>query len=102
MVVGVKPGLECGAPSGFGSVGECVGPLIEQGAVEPLDFSVGLGPVGADALVGDPGGGQGVAPGERPVARAVVGHDPLDDDSGGGVKGAGAVPERDGGVLALI
>jgi hypothetical protein len=39
-----------------------VGPLVEQGAVEAFDFAVGLGPVGAGALVDDAGGGEQVAP----------------------------------------
>jgi hypothetical protein len=71
MVVGVQPGVKGGAPFGFGAVGAGVGPFLQQRSVEPFDFAVGLGPVGADALVGDLAGRQGVAPGEGLVAGAV-------------------------------
>src|SRR5690242_16255392 len=102
MVVGVQPGVKRGAPLGLGLVGAGVGPLVEQGAVEAFCFAVGLGPVGADPFVGDAGGGQGLAPGEGLVAGPVIGHDPLGGDPGGAEPGAGAVPERHGGVFALI
>jgi len=38
-----------------------VGPFFEQDAVEALDFAVGLGPVGAGALVGAAGAVAGLA-----------------------------------------
>jgi hypothetical protein len=62
----------------------------------------GLGPVGPGALVGDPGRGQGVAPQHRPVAAAVVGHDPLHGDPAAGEPGVRALPEPCRRLLALI
>jgi hypothetical protein len=53
VIVGVEPKQECLATLGLGAVGPGVGPLIEQGAVEAFDFSVGLRPIGAGAFVGD-------------------------------------------------
>jgi hypothetical protein len=52
--------------------------------------------------VGDTGGGEGVAPEVGLVAGAVVGQDAGDGDSGGVEVGLGAVPERHGGVFALV
>src|SRR5215475_10975152 len=102
MVVGVEPAVKGGAPFGFEAVGAGVGPFLQEGAVESLHFPVGLGPVGADALVGDAAGGKGVAPGEGLAAGAVVSHHLLHGDPGGGEPGAGARPEGGGGFLALI
>jgi hypothetical protein len=51
VIVGVEPLRVCVASFGLGSVGLRVGPFIEQGPVEALDLAVGLGPVGAGALV---------------------------------------------------
>jgi hypothetical protein len=62
VIVGVSHFGECFASFGLGPVGVGVGPLVEQGAVEAFDFAVGLGPVGAGALVDDAGGGEQVAP----------------------------------------
>jgi hypothetical protein len=42
VIVGVQPGGEGGDAFGFGAVGGGVGPFVEQGAVEPFDFAVGL------------------------------------------------------------
>lgn len=86
----------------LGAVGLCVGPLVEQGAVEAFDLAVGLRAVGPGSLVGDVGGGQHVPPGVGLVAGAVVGQHALDGDPGLGEELLGAGPERGGGVLALI
>src|SRR6202012_1859101 len=102
MVVGVQPGVKGGAPFGLGGVGAGGGPFVEQGAVEPRHFPVCLRPVGAVPLVGDPGCGQGITPGEGLVAGPVVGQDRLDGDPGGGEERLGAAPERGRGVLAFI
>jgi hypothetical protein len=90
MVVGVEPGVKCFAAGGLGGVGAGVGPFVGEGAVEPLDFPVGLGPVGAGALVGDVQVLAGRGPDPGAVAGAVVGQDALDGDAGGGVPGVRA------------
>ena len=102
VIVGVEPGGVGVAAFLFGAVGLCVGPFVEQGAVEAFDLPVGLGSVGPGALVGDPGPGQRVAPGVGLVAGAVVGQHPLDGDPGGLEEGLGAGPEGGGGLLALV
>src|ERR1700722_5811057 len=102
MVVGVQPGVKGGAAFGFGGVGAGVGPFVGEGAVEPFDFAVGLGPVGAGALVGDAQVRAGSGPVAGAVAATVVGEDALDGDPGGGVPGGGAGQERGRGFLALV
>src|SRR5699024_10721393 len=47
MIIGVEEGGELCEALGFAGVGARVGPFLFQGAVEPLDLAVGLGPVGA-------------------------------------------------------
>ena len=62
-VVGVEEVCQgCGALV-VGGVGPQVGPFLQQGAVVPLDLSIGLRAVGPGALVADTGGGQCLAPG---------------------------------------
>lgn len=61
-----------------------VGPALGEGAVEAFDLAVGLRPVGAGAFGVDAELGAGVAPGEGPVGRAVVGEDTFDGDAAGG------------------
>jgi hypothetical protein len=98
----VEPGGVGVAAFLLGAVGLCVGPLVEQGAVEAFDLAVGLRAVGAGALVDDAGCGEGVAPGVWAVAGAVVGQDALDGDPGLGKEVLGAGPEHGGGLLLLI
>src|SRR5699024_7611110 len=50
MIIGVEEGGELCEALGFAGVGARVGPFLFQGAVEPLDLAVGLGPVGAGAF----------------------------------------------------
>src|SRR5215468_10150681 len=102
MVVHVQPGVKGGAAVGFGGVGAGVGPFVGEGAVVALDFAVGLGPVGAGALVGDAQVVAGGGPVSGSVAGAVVAEDALDGDPGGGVPGVRAAQERGGGFLALV
>src|SRR5699024_907822 len=101
MIIGVEEGGELCEALGFAGVGARVGPFLFQGAVEPLDLAVGLGPVGAGAVVRDllaQGGGGGLGP----VGGPVVGQHPFDDDPARGEGVIGTVPERGGGLLGLI
>src|SRR5580692_6175002 len=102
IVVGVEPVWQGVAAGGFGGVRLGVGPFVGPGAVEALDFAVGLGPVGAGPLVGDAELGAGCGPWQGAVAAAVVGQDALDGDAELGVPGVRAVQERGRGVLALV
>jgi hypothetical protein len=63
MVVEVQPLVELAAPLGVGAVGACVGPFVEQGAVEALNLAVGLGSAGADEPWRDARGGERGDPG---------------------------------------
>jgi hypothetical protein len=102
IVVGVEPVWQGAAAFVFGPVGLGVGPFVGQGAVEPLHFAVGLGPVGP----GSPRGDAELVARERPqfraVAGAVVADDALDGDAVAGVPGVRAVQERGCGVFALV
>jgi hypothetical protein len=102
MVIPVQPGWQ-GRPAGpLGAVGAGVGPLGQQGPVEPLDLAVGGWPVGPGPLVGHPLGGQQLPPGVAAVAGAVVGQDPLDGDPAFGEPGTRPGPEPAGGPGLLI
>jgi hypothetical protein len=75
VIVGVEPAGEGGDSFSLGAVGPCVGPFLQHGAVEPFDLAVGLGAVGAGALVLDvraQGSGEGVGA----VAVPVIGQHP--------------------------
>ena len=102
VIVVVQPAGEFGQAVGLAGVGPCVGPLGDQGPVEPLDLAVGLGRVGPGVLVRDAGVLECLVEGFGPVAGAVVGQDPLDGDALAGEPGLGPGPEPGGGVLALI
>src|SRR3954447_10639230 len=102
MVVEVQPAGQGPGPGGFGGVDADVGPLDEQGAVEPLDLAVGLGPVGPGPLVPDAVCGAGRGPLSGPVAGPVVGQDPLDGDAVSGEPGDGSGAESRGGVGLLV
>jgi hypothetical protein len=58
-------------------IGSGVGPFCGDGPIEPFGLAVGLRPIGAGAFVGDPGTGEDLPEGERPVSHAVVGQHPL-------------------------
>jgi hypothetical protein len=49
-MVEAQPSSECPAALGVGPVQPRIGPLIEQGLVEPLDLAIGLGPIRAGPL----------------------------------------------------
>src|SRR5699024_748029 len=80
-----------------------VGPFVEQGAVESFDFAVGLGPVGACALVGGAAGGECLAEDTGAVAGSVIGEYTVDMlDSHAREEGRCPGPESGGGVLFLV
>lgn len=76
VIVVVQPAGEFGQAVGLAGVGPCVGPLGDQGPVEPLDLAVGLGRVGPGVLVRDVGVLECLVEGFGPVAGAVVDQDP--------------------------
>ncbi len=55
MIVVMQPVLVGSGAFGLRAVGLRIGPFGGQGAVESLDFAVGLWPVGPGPLVGDVG-----------------------------------------------
>jgi hypothetical protein len=100
VIVVMQPGRERSSALGLGPVGQGVGPFVEQGAVEPLDLAVGLGPVRPGPLVCDRA--ERVAEGKRAVAGAVVGQDPSDPDAVAGEERLGPGPESGRGLLPLV
>jgi hypothetical protein len=64
--------------------------------------AVGLGPIGAGALVGVAAGGQGRADQAAGVATGVVGQHPLELDAVSGVEGLGSAQEAGAGQGVLI
>src|ERR1700679_1715955 len=97
-----EPGVKGLAAVGFAGAGLGVGPLVGQGAVEPLDLAVGLGPVGAGPVVGDAQLSAGGGPVTGAGAGTGVADRPFDRDPGGGEPGVRAGQERGGGFLALV
>ena len=75
-------------------VGEAVGPFAEQCFDERFGFPVGLGASGPGVAALDAELGARVAPGERPIAVAVVGEDAFDRDALLEVPGRRSVKER--------
>jgi hypothetical protein len=51
MVVQMQPVVQGGGSLLVAGVDPDVGPLGQQGPVEPLDLAVGLGPIGSGALM---------------------------------------------------
>ena len=93
--------VEGGDSLGFGGVGLGIGPFLEHDAVEPFDFAVGLGSVGAGAFVCDVVA-ESLFEGVGAVAGAVVSQDSCHGDPGGVEEGVGALPGRGGGFLLLV
>jgi hypothetical protein len=81
-------------------VGSDVGPLLEHGAVEPLDLSVGLGSIGPGSSVFDLP--ERLGKGQAAIARAVVGEDFVDLDPVVGEPVDGSAPEGRSGFLPLV
>jgi hypothetical protein len=79
VIVEPQPPSQGAATFGVAAVQPGVGPLIQQGLVEPLDFAVGLGPVAAGALAPDPQPSRGLGKQHRVgIGLGVVGQHPLD------------------------
>ncbi len=94
MVVAVEPACTGTGTSGLAGVGPDVGPLFEQGAVEPLDLAVGLWPVGPAVLVEDAVLGEDLVEEPTSVGEVVVGEHPFDDHASGSKPRLGSAPER--------
>jgi hypothetical protein len=78
-IVEPQPASQGAATFGVAAVQPGVGPLIQQGLVEPLDLAIGLGPVAAGALAPDPQPSRGLGKQHRVgVGLGVVGQDSLD------------------------
>jgi hypothetical protein len=54
VIVEAQPTSQGTAALGVGAIQPRIGPLIEQGLVEPFDLAVGLGSIPARALEPDP------------------------------------------------
>jgi hypothetical protein len=100
VIVGVQPPGEFVASLGIAGVEAGIGPFVGQRAVEPLHFSVGLGPVWVGAAMFDVA--QGVTKSVRAVAGSVVGQHFPHGDSAFGEPGVGPYPEGGGGLFAFI
>src|SRR5690606_28612780 len=74
---------------------------VGKGAVESLDFSVGLRPIGSGAFGCDVQFGAGITPGVGPIRRSVVGQNALHNDSVFGEPRRGPLQHADrrGGFL---
>ena len=80
VIVEPQPAGEGSMAFGVGVIEPGVGPLLQQGAVEPLDLAVGLGPIGPGPLEPDPQPSGRLSKGQRlGVGLGVVGQHPLDD-----------------------
>jgi len=80
-VVPVDPGQQGAVAGGVGAVQPLIGPLLEQGPVEPLHLPIRLRPVGSGALVTHAGVGQRGPEQAATVTDPVVGQHPGDGDA---------------------
>jgi hypothetical protein len=101
-VVSMQPEGQLLGTSLRGGIGLGVSPFPEGGLDEPLGLAVGLRGVRFGANVLEPAIAAGVAKVERPIARAVVGHDPGDSDAEALVVGQGCLEEGDGALFLLV
>ena len=98
VIVGVEEPVERSGSGVVGPVGLDVGPLLEQGPVEPFDLPIGLGAAGQNPHVLHTEPCEGVTEGDGTgVGESVVGHHGLDGDA---VVGEERVrPQVEGGTL---
>jgi hypothetical protein len=81
VIVGPQPVAEGATALEVGAIQPPIGPLLEQGLVEPLDLAVGLGAISASPFEGDAEAGSGLGDQDRlGVGLGVIGQDPLDGD----------------------
>src|SRR5579863_1730986 len=102
MVVAMEPAVKGSGSSCLAAVGPDVSPLLQEGPVEPLDLSIGLGSVGPAVAMENPCLLEGLVEEDPPVGAGVVGHHPLDDDPVGPVERLRPAPEGGGGGTGLI
>jgi len=87
-------------PGSVRAIRSDVGPLFEQGSVEPFDLAVGLWSIWPGELVHDVA--KGVVEDLGAVAPTVVGQNSFDDDAVQAGPGLGPFPERCCGFLLLV
>lgn len=102
MVVLVQPGLQGVAAFLLAAVAAGVGPPVGHGAVESLDFPVGLRAVRPRALRCDREFLAGIAPQEGAVRAAIVRQDAFDGDAAVGEPVDRPVQDGDGGDGGLV
>ena len=99
--VGPQPAGQGPGALVVGAVQPPIGPLIQQGLVEPLDLAIGLRTIRASSLAADPEPGGGLSEDDRlGVGLGVVGQDPLDPDPVLGKEG-GCLDQEPGGCVPL-
>ena len=101
-VVLMDPGWQGAVAGGVGAVQPPIGPLLQQGAVEPLDLAVGLRPIGSGALVAHTSVGQRHPEQPAAVADAVVGQHPSDGHAVQREPAVGAAPEPGAGRGPIV
>jgi LuxR family maltose regulon positive regulatory protein len=102
MVVPVDPGLQGSVTGGVGAIQPPIGPLLQQGAVEPLHLPVGLRPIRPGPLVAYAGVGQRGPEQPAAVADPVVGEHALGGDAMLGEPAVGAPPEPSAALSPLV
>jgi hypothetical protein len=102
VIVGPQPAGQGPGALVVGAVQPPIGPLIQQGLVEPLDLAIGLRTIRASSLAADPEPGGGLSEDDRlGVGLGVVGQDPLDPDPVLGEEG-GCLDQEPGGCGAAL
>jgi transposase-like protein len=102
MVVPMDPRLQGSVAGGVGAVQPPIGPLLQQGPVEPLHLPIGLRPIGTRPLVAYAGVGQRGPEQSAAVADPVVGQHPGDGDAVQGEPAVGPPPEAGAALGSLV
>jgi hypothetical protein len=102
MVVPMDPGLQGPVAGGIGAVQPPVGPLLQQGPVEPLHLPVRLRPIGPGVLMAHASVSQRRPEQPAAVADPVVGEHAVDADAVQGEPAVGAAPEPSAGLGPLV
>jgi hypothetical protein len=102
VIVGPQPAAEGSAALVVGAVGAPIGPLLEQGAVEPLHLAVRLRPVRPSSPVPHVEVSQCRPEQPAAVADPVVGEHAVDGDAVQGEPAVGTAPEPGAGLSPLV
>jgi pimeloyl-ACP methyl ester carboxylesterase len=79
VIVGPQPAAEGSTALQVGAIEPRIGPLLQQGLVEPLHLAIGLGSIPASPLERDGQPGSGLGEQDRlGIGLGVIGQDPLD------------------------